>query len=179
MTPSLWQRLRPGIRVPKLPKLTVTERGIVLVGTGLGSGFLRPFSASWGSIVGFAYGLALSEAPSVAAQAIIALGVLAISIPVAGKCARWMDDPDPKCVVIDEIACVPLAIWPATHLSLSWWQWFLVFAVYRVFDWLKPFPARRLESLPGGWGIVLDDVISALYMGALWFAGLRFLPHGS
>ena len=64
----------------------------------------------------------------------------------------------------------------AMHFSLSWWQWFLAFAVYRVADWAKPFPGRRLEHLPGGWGIVLDDVVSALYMGALWFICLKFLP---
>lgn len=172
-----WHRLRPGLRIPKFPKLGMTDRCVVLIGTGFGSGFLRPFSASWGSLVGFAYGLALREIPSLAAQWIIAFAVLAISIPIAGKCARLMGDPDPKSVVIDEIACVPLAIWPAMHLSLSWWEWFLAFAVYRVADWAKPFPARRLEHLPGGWGIVVDDVVSALYMSAFWFIGLNALEN--
>jgi phosphatidylglycerophosphatase A len=46
-----------------------------------------------------------------------------------------------------------------------------------VADWAKPFPARRLEHLPGGWGIVLDDVVSALYMGALWLICLIFLAN--
>ena len=177
MKSSRWHLLRPGVRIPKLPKLTGMDRCVVLLGTGLGSGFLRPFSPSWGSLVGFAYGLALREAPSPVVRWMVAFAVLAISVPVAGRCARLMEDPDPKSVVIDEIACVPLAIWPAMHLSLSWWEWFLAFAAYRVADWAKPFPARRLEFLHGGWGIMLDDVVSALYMGALWFACLRFIPH--
>jgi len=175
---SSWRSLIPGLRIPKFPALGLGQTCVAALATGFGSGFLRPFSASWGSIVGFAYGLAWREIPELWLQWAVALAVLAVSVPIAGACSRWLGDPDPKCVVIDEIACVPLAIWPATGHALSWPQWLLVFVVYRLADLAKPFPARRIERLHGGWGIVLDDVVSATYMGAVWYLGLRFFSRG-
>jgi len=64
-------------------------------------------------------------------------------------------------VVIDEVAgqLIPfLAVPPSS------WKWALAaFALFRFFDVLKPFPARRAERLPGGWGIMTDDVVAGVY----------------
>jgi phosphatidylglycerophosphatase A len=43
----------------------------------------------------------------------------------------------------------------------------LAFLTHRVLDIIKPFPARQLQALPGGWGIAVDDVVSSLYALAL------------
>jgi len=48
----------------------------------------------------------------------------------------------------------------ALHLCIA-------FVLFRLFDILKPFPLRRLQSLPGGWGIVMDDVGAGIYAGTL------------
>ncbi|MBP1653776.1 MAG: phosphatidylglycerophosphatase [Bacteroidetes bacterium] len=68
--------------------------------------------------------------------------------------------PDPSIVVIDEIVgmWISLLFLPAS-LPLS----IAAFIAFRVFDVLKPEPARWLERIPGGWGIMLDDVAAGIY----------------
>jgi len=70
------------------------------------------------------------------------------------------DNPDPSEVVIDEVMgmVVATAYLPLTPLVLI-----ASFALFRVFDIAKPFPVRQFEKLPGGWGIVMDDVIAGVY----------------
>jgi phosphatidylglycerophosphatase A len=177
MKQPVWASLRPGWSLPPLKENSCANRLAVVLGTGFGSGGFRPFSASWGSIPGFAYGFALLSLSSPIAYAACTLAVIVLSVPICGKCAQLFNDDDPKSVVLDEIACVPLAIWPAWGHALTCWQWVLAFVVYRLADGLKPFPARRAEDLPGGWGIMLDDVISSFYMGVVWFLGQQFLAR--
>lgn len=68
--------------------------------------------------------------------------------------------PDPSEVVIDEVVgmMVTLAYLPWSFISIG-----LGFLLFRVFDIIKPPPARQLERLPGGWGIVMDDVVAGIY----------------
>jgi phosphatidylglycerophosphatase A len=67
---------------------------------------------------------------------------------------------DPQEVVIDEVMgmAVTLAFVPLHFKTIG-----LGFLLFRIFDVLKPFPARQSEKLPGGWGIVMDDVIAGIY----------------
>jgi len=70
------------------------------------------------------------------------------------------DNPDPSIVVIDEIVGMWIAM-IAVHpsfLALA-----IAFVAFRVFDIIKPYPARQVERLPGGWGIMLDDVVAGIY----------------
>jgi phosphatidylglycerophosphatase A len=73
-------------------------------------------------------------------------------------------------VVIDEVAGQMVAFLLVPHAS---WKLLLAgFALFRFFDVTKPFPAGRAERLPGGWGIMVDDVIAGAYaLGALAFLG--------
>lgn len=91
--------------------------------------------------------------------AILAVGVAitAIGIWSAGVVARTTGIKDPQFVVIDEVAGVllTLAAAPATMRGTV-----TAIVLFRLFDMTKPFPARRVEKLPGGWGIVLDDVVA-------------------
>jgi phosphatidylglycerophosphatase A len=77
----------------------------------------------------------------------------------AGVVARTSGIKDPQLVVIDEVAGVlfALAAAPATTRGTI-----AAVVLFRVFDMTKPFPARRAEKLPGGWGIVLDDVVAGI-----------------
>lgn len=71
---------------------------------------------------------------------------------------------DPKKIVIDEAAGQYLALF---QLSPAWLPLVLSFLLFRLFDILKPFPIRRVEAFPRGWGIMLDDCVAALYAGIL------------
>lgn len=77
--------------------------------------------------------------------------------------------PDPSEVVIDEVMgmVVAIAYLPLTPLVLIG-----SFVLFRAFDIAKPFPVRQFEKLPGGWGIVMDDVIAGVYANAALRAGV-------
>jgi phosphatidylglycerophosphatase A len=102
---------------------------------------------------------------AVAAFAATALGIWASSVV-----ARDVGLKDPQVVVIDEVAGLLVTMLPAAHPS---WQAVVAGCVlFRVLDIVKPWPVRRLEALPGGWGIVMDDVAAGA-IGAVAMAALR------
>ncbi|MBX3198884.1 MAG: phosphatidylglycerophosphatase A [Labilithrix sp.] len=99
------------------------------------------------------------------------LGILATATVVtlagvwaAGVVARERGVKDPQLVVVDEVAgvLVALAAAPATTRGTI-----AAVVLFRLFDMTKPFPARRAEKLPGGWGIVLDDVVAGAQAAAV------------
>ena len=99
------------------------------------------------------------------------IGVLATAVVVtfagiwsAGVVARKSGLKDPQTVVIDEVAgvLVALTVAPQTTRGVA-----CAVLLFRLFDITKPFPARRAEKLPGGWGIVLDDVVAGIQAAIL------------
>lgn len=100
-----------------------------------------------------------------AAALITAVGVWAASVV-----ARELGKKDPQVVVIDEVAGMLVTMTPVP--GVSWPALAVGFVVFRVLDIAKPWPIRRIEGLPGGWGIVLDDVAAGA-IGAGLLALLR------
>jgi phosphatidylglycerophosphatase A len=91
------------------------------------------------------------------------LALVAVSVWASGEAERTFGK-DASRIVIDEWAGFVIAIFflPKTLLVYA-----VAFVVFRAIDILKPYPARRAESLPGGWGIVMDDVIAGIYTNLL------------
>ena len=136
------------------------------VATFFGAGLGKPGPGTWGSVaavlVWAAY--ALGAHPSAHALFVALLIGIAASIvfgvPAATITARESGREDPGFVVIDEVA----GQWIALIGSLATWQHaLLALVLFRFFDVLKPYPIRKLEHLPEGWGIVFDDVLAGLY----------------
>jgi len=100
------------------------------------------------------------------------LGVAAIvpGVWAAGVTAAAKNRKDPGLVVIDEVAGQWITIAGMVNPA-SWKSWLLAFLLFRIFDIVKPWPTRQLEALPGGTGIVMDDVMAGVY-GALVLHGL-------
>jgi phosphatidylglycerophosphatase A len=96
--------------------------------------------------------------------AALALVWMAPGIWAAGRTARACGQKDPTRVVIDEVLGQWITIAGAT--ALNWKSWLAAFILFRLLDIWKPAPVRQLESLPGGYGIVADDIMAGLY-GAL------------
>jgi phosphatidylglycerophosphatase A len=82
----------------------------------------------------------------------------------AGIVAKETNTTDPQIVVVDEVIGQWITLAGAS--AFNWKTWLAAFVLFRLLDMWKPAPARQLESLPGGWGIVADDVMAGLY-GAL------------
>jgi phosphatidylglycerophosphatase A len=98
----------------------------------------------------------------------LAVAALAPGIWAADRTARHYGKKDPGLVVIDEVLGQWITISGAT--VLNWKSWLLAFLLFRLMDIWKPEPVRRLERLPGGIGIVADDVMAGLYGALVLFA---------
>jgi phosphatidylglycerophosphatase A len=135
-----------------------------LVAIFFGAGRLKPGPGTWGSLATvLLWALASSRIP-VADRAwatiIAAAAVTLIGIPAATLVARGSGLKDPQFVVIDEVAGQLVAL---IAVPLAWKTFLAGFILFRVFDIWKPFPIRRLERLPEGTGIVVDDLGAGLY----------------
>ncbi len=135
-----------------------------MVATFFGAGRLHPGPGTWGSLatVLLWWLLASHLPPSARIPVIIVLiaAVVAIGIPAATLEARGCGKKDPRHVVIDEVAgqLVTLVACP-----IMWQALLAGFILFRVFDITKPPPIRRLEKLPEGTGIVVDDLGAGIY----------------
>ena len=136
------------------------------VGTFLGAGLLRPGPGTWGSaaaaLLWLAAGKGLHPAPGPLAWITLAAaaGALFIGIPAATLVERESGREDPGHVVIDEVAGQWIAL---IHSRVNLSHLLAGFLFFRLFDIVKPWPARKLEGLPAGWGIMLDDVAAGVY----------------
>ena len=85
--------------------------------------------------------------------------------------ARILKQKDPRPIVIDEIVGQGIALFSIP----AGWGWIAGgFVLFRLFDVLKPWPIRKLEQLPGGWGIMADDVAAGA-ASALVLWGVRLI----
>jgi phosphatidylglycerophosphatase A len=135
-----------------------------LVATFFGVGRLKPGPGTWGSLATvILWAVASSRIPVATrtwATIIAAAVVTLIGIPAATLVARAAGLKDPQFVVIDEVAGQLVAL---IAIPLAWKTFPAGFILFRVFDMWKPFPIRRLERLPEGTGIVVDDLGAGLY----------------
>ena len=141
------------------PRLTLADRLATLIATGFGSGY-SPFApGTAGSAVGLLLFWPLSRLP-LWAQIALTVAVLLIGIAAATRVARRVGLEDPGIVVVDEVVgqWITLVSLPLTPLTAA-----AGFFLFRVMDVVKPWPARQLEALPDGWGIMADDMFAGLY----------------
>jgi phosphatidylglycerophosphatase A len=149
-----------------------------LIATFAGIGYLQPGSGTWASAVTIALWWAASRwmPPAWLVPAAIAVSVLIalVGIPPSTVVARESGIEDPGFVVIDEVAGQMIAL---IAVPVNWKYMLAVFILFRSFDIVKPFPLRRLEALPGGTGIMMDDVGAGLYALALLQLWLHFIAR--
>ena len=155
----------PGVAPPAVPAARKTLWAWT-VATFFGAGLGKPGPGTWGSVGAVllwgAYGWLLHPAPQTLVITLLAGIVLsvALGVPAATIAARESGRHDPGLVVIDEVAGQWIALLGS---PLDWKHALIALVLFRLFDITKPFPARQLESLPAGWGIVFDDVAAGLY----------------
>ena len=167
---ELFDLLRPRFGLPQAFPILLSDKIAFWMGTGLGIGFLRPASATWGSLLGMGYLILWGRLPGLTTQLLVQALSLWLSVWSAGRCEKLLGQKDPHPVVIDEIVALPFAFWPLLQAhEARGWVWIAAFCLYRAADVIKPWPARFVERFPGGVGIVADDVVSATYTGLLLF----------
>lgn len=141
------------------------DRLIKFLATGGGAGYAPQAPGLAGSVVGLGYWWLLRQLPSELLGWLVAGGVALFAVWCTGQAARLLGHKDPPQVVLDEIVAVPLAL----ALAAGWWL-ALAFVFFRVFDVWKPGFVRDSQKLPGGWGIVVDDLLAAALASVTTFA---------
>ena len=145
-----------------------TRGGIVsflttALATGFGAGYSPIAPGTAGSAVGLALFWPLAGLPPL--EQVLAVTVLfLVAVPAATLVARRSGRKDPGLVVIDEV----VGVWATlAFLPFTWTTAVFGFLLFRLMDIVKPYPARDLERLPDGWGIMADDLMAGVYANLL------------
>lgn len=150
--------------------MLLKDRAVLLLATACFIGNVPFAPGSFGTLAGLPICYILSTIDiRIAAAGIVVFILLAVII--AQKAEKILQKEDPKAVVIDEMAGIMVAI---AGLPFSPTVVISGYLLFRLFDILKPFPIRQVErKLPGGWGIVMDDVVAGFGSNIV----LRLLHH--
>ncbi len=164
--------------VPVAPRAVRKTVWAWTIATFFGAGLGKPGPGTWGSVAALlvwaAFAWGAHPSPYILFVSLIG-GIVAsigIGVPAATIAARESGREDPGFVVIDEVAGQWIAL---LGCPADWLHALIALVLFRLFDITKPFPARQLENLPEGWGIVFDDVAAGLYAWGvasllrLWF----------
>ena len=96
------------------------------------------------------------------AELVLVALIAGLGIWAGTRVEKLSGKKDPGTVVVDEVAGQMLAL-AAIPLTAAAGPTVLAFLAFRVFDIIKPYPARRFESLRSGWGIMADDLVAGVY----------------
>ena len=137
----------------------VLRSPLAWLATGFGAGFSPIAPGTAGTLVGLALFWPMRNL-GLWVQGVAILVVCLLGVAGGTQVARKEEREDPGLVVVDEIVgmWLTLLLVPFTWVSAA-----LGFLLFRIMDVVKPFPARRFEDFPGGWGIMADDVMAGIY----------------
>ena len=139
------------------------KRFALFIATGFGLGLVAPVApGTIGSFPGVAlsYGVA---ALSIWWQPLACLALTLLAIPFCSSAEKTLGVKDDGRITADEWMLYPIGVCGLPLAELPWWSMLVFFVVIRAVDIIKPWPARGLQSIPGGRGIVIDDFIANLY----------------
>ena len=143
----------------------------IAIATFFGCGYLPMVPGTWASLLTVlaVYFSPLATAPF-AVMALVSAAVFAIGIPACTVLEKHLAKKDPRPCVIDEVAGQLVSLW---FLPRQAGYFIAAFFLFRILDVLKPFPVNKSEALPGGFGIMTDDVLAGFYSMALLQLVLR------
>jgi phosphatidylglycerophosphatase A len=148
----------------------MTKKVILLLSSGTYLGYIPIASGTFGSLWGLPLFYWLSGF-GLSIQFCFIIGSISLAVFLAGKSEKIWGKKDPSQVVIDEIVGYMTAMF---GLTFSWKMAVGGFVLFRVMDIFKPYPIRKIDQqIPGGWGIVLDDVLAGIYCQII----LRFMLY--
>jgi phosphatidylglycerophosphatase A len=164
---------------------------IVWLAQGFGIGRIPFAPGTWGSVLGVGWFLMLTQIGWWPEILVCATLTALAAVYVCGEAEKSMQQRDPPSVVLDEIVAVPFCFVFVPILQVfalpefgPWRKLFynhqFIFAaavtgLFRLFDIWKPWPIRQSQRLPGGWGVVMDDVLAAVYVNLVMLAAWSVL----
>lgn len=138
-----------------------------------------PAPGTWGSLAGLAWFTAVCVPAGPLVSLVITLIGLYLGFAFCGEAEFRLHKVDPPEVVLDEVVCVPvvfLGLHDVIYAGQAWVVFVLGFALFRIFDILKPFGINRIQRFTGGTGVVGDDFAAALVSCGILHALVRYTP---
>jgi phosphatidylglycerophosphatase A len=129
----------------------------VFLSSGALIGFLPPCPGTFGSLEGLIIFWFLKNL-SLIYQLSLILGIIVVGIISSDWVSKSLKAKDPDFVVIDEIA----GMWISVLGKNTLMEFILAFIIFRIVDIKKPYPLKKFENLPYGWGIMIDDIIAGI-----------------
>ena len=162
------------VRSKRVWGATFREKGIIFLATGGYTGYAPIVPGTFGTLVGIPCAYLLSFLGLTSATVILAVMILA-SCWIANEAEKIYRMKDPNDIVIDEVMGYMVTVWA---LPLTWFTVTAGFILFRILDILKPYPIRKVEDwIPGGTGVVMDDVLAGVY-GCIILHGILRMWHG-
>lgn len=151
---------------PSWPRL-LPARWVVGAATLGPIGRRLPAPGTWGSVAGLFYFLVLAFGFRAGTGAVLAVTLVGgyLAVALCGEAEQRLGQTDPGEVILDEFVALPLCFLGWRELAGVMPAWVVLaagFGCFRLFDILKPCGIRRLQDLPAGWGVVIDDLAAAL-----------------
>jgi len=153
------------------------------IAQGFGIGRIPLAPGTFGSLAGVLWFALLLLTGNLWVLVAATIAALALSVWLCGEAERILGQTDPGSVVLDEIVAMPVCFLglvavetcragslPGLAFFFSGHAWPLplaIFGAFRFFDIAKPWPVYQSQSLPGGWGVTIDDALAALYVNVL------------
>jgi phosphatidylglycerophosphatase A len=158
------------------------------IAQGFGAGWAPVAPGTFGSLVGLGWFALLLLTHSWGWFIAGTVAAFALSVWLCGAGEKILQKKDPGSIVLDEIAAMPccFVVWmlaapePMQKLGPAffrrhWEATLIVFGLFRLLDVWKPWPVRQSQSLPGGWGVTVDDFLAAAYVNIVIGAGIIVL----
>jgi phosphatidylglycerophosphatase A len=151
---------------PHLERRIASRRLILFFASGAGLGYAPWASGTFGSLLGIVLYLAILQVTTALLPTAILLAIAtACAIGIAGRAEKLLDEHDSGKIVLDEIVGMAIAL---AGFPPTWTNVVVIFLIFRVLDVVKIWPASYCDrEMPGGAGVVLDDVVSGIYANLL------------
>jgi phosphatidylglycerophosphatase A len=165
---------------PSIQTLKLSDRLALGIATGLGTGYSPVAPGTVGSLLGILLILLFSRFNLLGGQRllfylIVVAIISTVGVWAASRAEIIFNRKDPGQVVIDEVVGQLLTFGLLFRHPRNWLL-ILGFAFFRLFDIFKPFPIRRLEKAPMGYGIILDDLVAGFYASLVIYGISLFWP---
>lgn len=162
------------LKQPAWPR--VLPQSVVVACATLGPlGQRLPAPGTWGSAVGVGLFAIFLPHASIGAVLIVSLIAAYLAVGICGEAEVRLREKDPGKVILDEVVVMPLCFlgWRSLlGVAPAWVLLLLGFLLFRFFDIVKPLGIKKLQYLPGGWGVVADDFVAALAACATLHVGM-------
>lgn len=162
---------------------------ILVLAQGFGVGRIPIGPGTWGSLLGIFWTVILCLPENLWIYLVGTVAGIVVAVWLCGEAEKILRQKDPPSVVLDEIVALPVCFFPVVlkhwfqHGTLPapdaffghavWPVTIVVFALFRLFDITKPWPVKQSQRLPGGWGVVIDDLLAAIYVAVVVSGALR------